>query len=140
MLFGFLFSNFTHFYFQNHKFANYRKVDCNDNDDREQQMLRELKLIHRNQTIITGCSADYSPDLEENPFDFGDAEMCVIGVGLGADDADECGWTLPEQGRWRQAPPAQRPTTLALSGAKHEEDEKEEGKEGAAHVNFVGWT
>lgn len=84
----------------------------NPDDNREEQLLRELKLLHRNQTIITGCSSDYSPDQEENPFDFGDAEMCVIGV---ADAASHAGdWALP----WRHpAVAARRPTTLALSGA-----------------------
>lgn len=90
-----------------------RNADNDDPDDnREEQLLRELKLLHRNQTIITGCSSDYSPDQEENPFDFGDAEMCVIGV---ADAASHAGdWALP----WRHpAVAARRPTTLALSGA-----------------------
>lgn len=39
--------------------------------------MRDLKLLHRNQTIITGGSAaDYLADADEMPFDFGsDATM-----------------------------------------------------------------
>lgn len=97
-----------------------KKVNHNEEDDREQELLRELKLLHRNQTIITGCSSDYSPD-QENPFDFGDAEMCVL-EGRGGGDV---GWAFPvddSHSRWRHVAPAVRPTTLALSGASYEEE------------------
>lgn len=35
----------------------------------QQHALKELKLVHRNQTIITGSSSDYDHD-QEVPFDF----------------------------------------------------------------------
>lgn len=46
----------------------------NDNDRstvaiEQQHALKELKLVHRNQTIITGSSSDYDHD-QEVPFDF----------------------------------------------------------------------
>lgn len=100
-------------------------------DERDQQLLRELKLLHRNQTIITGCSSDYSPD-QETPFDFdvvaspednsgGDAEMLVVVTA-------PCGQSWPSQSWSSQnirhdemmmlQRPAVRPTTLALTGLR----------------------
>ena len=45
----------------------------------QQQQLKELKLVHRNQTILTSSSSDYDQDI---PFDFDTPPQLPVGIDI----------------------------------------------------------